>query len=133
MDTTPVMLNVGTALAACRGDPALVRALVEQYRAKLPEERTVLAQAYAARPPDWETVRQRAHRLQSGSGYLGIERIATAAHQLEAGILARDSTDALMAAWEVLECAFAEFLAVPVEEWERRLRVVNRPAAGAVP
>lgn len=132
MDTAPVILNPGTALATCRGDPALVWVLVEQYRAKLPEERTVLAQAAAARPPDWETLRKRAHRLQSGSGYLGAERIAAAARQLEAGILAGDSMDALTAAGQALERAFDEFLAIPIEEWERRLRVVNRPAVGVV-
>ncbi|MCB1770229.1 MAG: Hpt domain-containing protein [Candidatus Competibacteraceae bacterium] len=133
MDTAPAMLNLATALAACRGDPVLVRMLVERYRAKLPEERTVLVQAAAATPPDWESVRQRAHRLQSGSGYLGVERIAEAARQLEASILARDSTDALAAASQALERAFDEFLAIPLEEWERRLQVVNRPAVGAVP
>ena len=133
MDTAPVMLNVATALATCRGNPALVRMLVERYRAKLPEERTVLVQAAMADPPNWESVRQRAHRLQSGSGYLGVERIAEAARQLEASILARDSTDALAAASQALERAFDEFLAIPLEEWERRLQVVNRPAVGAVP
>lgn len=133
MDTAPVMLNVETALATCRGDPALVRALVEQYRANLPEERTGLTQALAATPPDWEAVRQRAHRLRSGSGYLGAERIAAAARDLEAGILACESTDALTAAWDALEGAFEEWLAVPVEEWERQWRVVHRPAIGAVP
>lgn len=50
METVPILFNMGTALAACRGDRTLVRALVEQYRAQLPEERTVLAQAYAAPP-----------------------------------------------------------------------------------
>lgn len=133
MQTVPVVLNIETALAACRGDPALVQVLVEQYRAKLPEERTVLARAAAAIPPDWETIRQRAHRLQSGSGYLGAERIAAAAHRLETGILARELPDALAASSQALERTFDEFLAIPLEEWERRLQVVNRPAVGAVP
>lgn len=133
MQTAPVLLNIETALANCRGNPALVQVLVARYRTQLPEEQNRLAHALAATPPDWETLRKRAHRLQSGSGYLGAERIAEAARQLEVGVLARDSTDALIAASEALACAFAEFLAIPLEEWERRLQVVNRPAVGAVP
>ena len=133
MQTAPVLLNIETALAAYRGNPALVQALVARYRTQLPDEQNRLAHALAATPPDWETLRERAHRLQSGSGYLGVERIAEAARQLEASILARDSTDALAAASQALERAFDEFLAIPLEEWERRLQVVNRPAVGAVP
>jgi HPt (histidine-containing phosphotransfer) domain-containing protein len=133
MQTAPVLLNIETALAACRGNPVLVQGLVAQYRTQLPDEQNRLAHALAATPPDWETLRERAHRLQSGSGYLGAERIAEAARQLEAGILAGDSTDALIVASETLACACSEFLAIPLEEWERRLRVVNRPAVGAVP
>ena len=40
--------------------------------------------------------------------------------------------DALTAAWRALERAFEEFLAVPFEEWERRLRVVNRLSDGTM-
>jgi len=133
MQTAPVLLNIETALAACRGNPALVQVLVAQYRTQLPEEQNRLAHALATTPPDWETLCERAHRLQSGSGYLGAEQIAEAARQLEAGILARDSTDALATAGQALGRAFDEFLAIPLEEWERRLQVVNRPVVGAVP
>jgi HPt (histidine-containing phosphotransfer) domain-containing protein len=132
METEPVIFDVETALAACRGDPALARALAEQYRASLPEEQTALAQARAAMPPDWETVRKRVHRLQSGGAFLGAERIAVAAQRLEANILTHAAPTALEAVYRALECAFDEFLAIPVEEWERRLRVVHRPSASAV-
>jgi len=133
MEATPRVLNVEQALAACRGDPALAWTLIEQYRASLPEEWAALARARAVSPPDWETVRQRAHRLQSGGAYLGIERIALAAQRVEADILARAASALLEAAWRALEQAFEEFLAVPNEEWERRLRVVHRLSDGVVP
>ena len=51
MEAAPVMLNVEAALAACRGDLALAQALIEQYRASLPEERTALAEARAVTAP----------------------------------------------------------------------------------
>ena len=133
METAPVILNVGTALAACRGDPALARALVEQYRASLPEERAALAGARAATPPDWEAVRERAHRLRSGSAYLGAEQIAVAARELEECILTRKAMDARATGWQTLDQAFQEFLdnsdAENVFEAERLSRptVVNRP------
>mgnify|MGYP001199918465 FL=1 len=133
METAPVILNVGTALATCRGDPGLARALIEQYRAGLPEERAALAQARAATPPDWETLRDRAHRLRSGSAYLGAEQIAVAARELEKCILARGSPDARAAVWRTLDQAFQEFLntseAENVFEAEgvSRPTVVNRP------
>jgi HPt (histidine-containing phosphotransfer) domain-containing protein len=127
METAPVILNVGTALATCRGDPALARALVEQYRACLPEERTALARARAATPPDWETVRDRAHRLRSGSAYLGAEQIAVAARELEECILARGSMDARAALWRTLDQAFQEFLKTSEAEGVSRPTVVNRP------
>lgn len=133
METAPVILNVGTALAACRGDPALARALVEQYRASLPEERAALAVARAATPPDWEAIRERAHRLQSGSAYLGAEQIAVAARELEECILTRGSLDARATGWRTLDQAFQEFLdtsdAENVFEAEgvSRPTVVNRP------
>ena len=130
---TPAPLNIETALAACRGDPALARALIEQYRAGLPAERAKLADALAAAPPDWEAVRERAHRLRSGGAYLGAERIAAAARELETGILAQNSTATLMAAWQTLERAFDEFSAAPIEDWEKRPGVVNRPSGGVVP
>lgn len=127
-----MILNVGTALATCRGDPALARALVEQYRASLPTERAALERARAATPPDWEAIGNRVHRLQSGGGYLGAERIAAAARALEAGILARDATATLTAAWRTLERAFEEFLTALPEEWDVWPRVVNRPSVGEV-
>jgi HPt (histidine-containing phosphotransfer) domain-containing protein len=130
---TPVVLKVETALATCRGDLALARMLIDQYRTSLPEERAALVRAQAATPPDWEAVRERIHRLQSGGGFLGIERIAVAAQRLEAEILAQATPTVLDAAWRGLDGAFDEFLAVPNEEWERRLRVVHRPADGAAP
>lgn len=133
MEMTPIPLNIQTALAACRGDPALARALIERYRAGLPAERSKLAGALATAPPDWEAVRERAHRLQSGGAYLGAERIAAAARALETGVLARHSTAALMAAWRALERALDEFLAAPVEDREKRPGVVNRPPGGAAP
>ena len=133
MAVTPVVLKVETALATCRGDPALALTLIDQYRTSLPEERAALTQAQATVPPDWETVRQRVHRLQSGGGFLGVERIAVAAQRLEAEILAQATTTVLDAAWQGLDGAFDEFLAVPGEEWERRLRVVHRPSVGAAP
>ncbi|MGB5065302.1 MAG: Hpt domain-containing protein, partial [Candidatus Competibacter sp.] len=86
METAPVLLDVETTLAACRGDSALARALIEQYRLELPAERAGLAGAHAVAPPDWEAIRQRAHRLRSGSAYLGAERIAAAARDLEVGV-----------------------------------------------
>ena len=133
MAITPVVLKVETALATCRGDLALARMLIDQYRTSLPEERAALVRAQAATPPDWEAVRERVHRLQSGGGYLGAERIAVAAQRLEADILAQATPAVLDAAWRGLDGALNEFLAVPGEEWERRLRVVHRPADGAVP
>ncbi len=114
METAPVILNLGTARAACRGDPALVRTLVEQYRASLLGERAALAQAGTATPPDWETVRVQAHRLRSGSAYLGAERIAVAARQLEDAILARDSATVLTQAQWTLDAALQEFLNTPI-------------------
>jgi HPt (histidine-containing phosphotransfer) domain-containing protein len=123
MDNTPVPLNGETALAACRSDPDLARALVEQYRASLPEERTALARAVAA--ADWADVGRRAHRLQSGGAYLRIERVAAAAGALEAGIYAGAAPDVLTAAGRVLERAIDEFLAVPDAEW------TGRPQVGA--
>ena len=128
METVPVLLNVETALAACRGDSTLARALIEQYCLDLPAER---AEARALDPPDWEAIRERAHRLRSGSAYLGAERIAAAARDLEAGVLARRSPDALAVAWRTLERAFEAFSAVPIEDWEKHPRVVNRLADGA--
>ena len=116
METAPVIFNIGTARAACRGDSTLVRTLTEQYRASLPAERAALEQAGAATPPDWETVREHAHRLRSGGGYLGAERIAAAARDLEAGILAQDSVDALAQAQRTLDAALQEFLIAPIEE-----------------
>jgi HPt (histidine-containing phosphotransfer) domain-containing protein len=74
MESAPVILNVETALAACRGDANLARALLERYRADLPEERAALLEARAAASPEWETVRKRVHRLCSGSAYLGADR-----------------------------------------------------------
>ena len=133
MAATPVVFQVETTLAACRGDPTLACELVEQYRASLLEEQAVLAQARAATPPDWEAIGRRVHRLQSGGGFLGVERIAVAAQRLEAEILAQAGATVLDAAWRGLDGALDEFLTVPVEEWERRLRVVHRPAVGAVP
>lgn len=132
MAVTPVVLEVETALAACRGDLALALALIDQYRMSLLEERAALVRAQATAPPDWEAVRERVHRLQSGSGYLGVEQIAAAAQRLEAEIRAQATPTVLDAAWQGLAGAFDEFLAVPGEEWERRLRVVHRPADGAV-
>ena len=133
MEMTSAQLNIETALAACRGDAALARALIAQYRAGLPAERAKLADALAAAPPDWEAVRERAHRLQSGGAYLGAEQIALAAQELETGILAQNSTATLMAAWQTLERAFDEFSAAPIEDWEKRPGVVNRPSGGVVP
>lgn len=133
MGTTPALLNTETALAACRGDPVLAYTLIEQYRAHLPAEQAELVKALAATPPDWEAVRKQVHRLQSGSAYLGIERIESAARTLEMALLAHPPTALLMGAWQALERAFDEFLAVPGEDWERRLGVVNRPTGGAVP
>lgn len=130
METVPVLLNVETALAACRGDSTLARALIEQYCLDLPAERAELAKARALDPPDWEAIRERAHRC-SGSAYLGAERIAAAARDLEAGVLARRSPDALAVAWRTLERAFEAFSAVPIEDWEKHPRVVNRLADGA--
>ena len=98
MAITPVVLKVETALATCRGDLALARMLIDQYRTSLPEERAALVQAQAATPPDWEAVRQRVHRLQSGGGYLGAERIVVAAQRLEAEILAQATPTVLDAA-----------------------------------
>lgn len=117
MEIAPVMLNVGIALAACRGDPDLARAMVAQYRASLPEERAALAQARAATPPDWEAIGQRSHRLQSGSAYLGVEQIAAAARELEERILARSATDARAAAWRALDDAVQDFLNHSDSEW----------------
>lgn len=117
MDIALVPLNIETALAACRGDPALARALVEQYRASLPEERTALAREIAATPPDWAAVGRRAHRLRSGGAYLGIERVAAAARALEAGVAAGACPDELTAAGQALDRAIDEFLAVPDAEW----------------
>lgn len=131
METVPVLLNVETALAACRGDSTLARALIEQYCLDLPAERAELAKARALDPPDWEAIRERAHRLRSGSAYLGAERIAAAARDLEAGVLARRSPDALAVAWRALERAFEAFSAMPIEDWEKHPRVVNRLADGA--
>lgn len=71
--------------------------------------------------------------MQSGGAYLGIERIALAAQRVEADILARAASALLEAAWRALEQAFEEFLAVPNEEWERRLRVVHRLSDGVAP
>ena len=132
MAVTPVVLEVETALAACRGDLALALALIDQYCTSLLEERAALVQAQATAPPDWEAVRERVHRLQSGGGYLGVEQIAVAAQRLEAEIRAQATPTVLDAAWRELTRAFDEFLAVPGEEWERRLRVVHRLADGAV-
>ncbi len=122
MDIALVPLNIETALAACRGDPKLARSLVEQYRASLPDERAALARAIAATPPDWAAVGQRAHRLQSGGAYLGIERVAAAAGALEAGVVAGAAPDALAAAGRALDRVIDEFLAVPDDEWAGRLR-----------
>jgi HPt (histidine-containing phosphotransfer) domain-containing protein len=122
MDIALVPLNIETALAACRGDPDLARALVEQYRASLPEERTALARAVSAAPPDWADVGRRAHRLQSGGAYLGIERVAAAAGALETDVLAGAAPDELTAASRALDRAIDEFLAVPDDEWAGRLR-----------
>ena len=133
MEMTPAPLNIKTALAACRGDPALARVLIEQYRAGLPTERAILVDALAATPPDWDTVRERVHRLQSGGAYLGAERIALAARELETGILAQNATAALMAAWRALERTLDEFSAAPIEDCEKRPGVVNRPPGGAAP
>ena len=120
MDIALVPLNIETALAACRGDPDLARALVEQYRASLPEERAALARAVAA--ADWADVGRRAHRLQSGGAYLGAERVAATARVLETGVLAGAAPDALTAAGRALDRAIDEFLAAPVAEWAGRLR-----------
>ena len=114
METAPVILNLGTARAACRGNPALIHALTEQYRASLPAERAALAQAGTATPPDWETVRVQANRLQSGSAYLGAERVAAAARQLEDAILARDSATVLIQAQGTLDAALQEFFNTPI-------------------
>ena len=130
METAPALLNARTALAACRGDAARARALTEQYRTSLPAEQAALAQAYAITPPDWATIRARVHRLQSGSAYLGIERIAVAARRVEEGIRTQDSR-AARAAWQALEQAFKEFLNVSPAEWDARLTVVTRPSADA--
>ncbi len=118
MEMTPALLNIETALAACRGDPVLARTLIEQYRAHLPAEQAELVKALAAIPPDWESVCKRVHRLQSGSAYLGAERIGSAARKLEMTILAHHPTAVLMAAWQTLDRAFDEFLAAPVEDSE---------------
>lgn len=133
MEMTPAPLNIETALAACRGDPVLVHVLIAQFRASLPAERTQLTSALAAVPPDWEAIRERAHRLQSGGTYLGAEQIAAAAREVETSILAQDSTAARIAACRALERALDEFLATPVEDWEKRPGVVNRPSGGVVP
>ena len=123
MDIALVPLNIETALAACRSDPDLARTLVEQYRASLPEERTALARAVAA--ADWADVGGRAHRLQSGGAYLGIERVAAAAGALEAGVAAGAAPDELTAAGRALDRAIDEFLAVPDAGW------TGRPRGGA--
>lgn len=116
MESAPVIVNVATALATCRGDRALARALIEQYRASLPAERAGLAEALAAIPADWAAIRERAHRLQSGGAYLGVERLAWAARELETGILTQQSTATLRAAWRALEHTIEEFLAAPMED-----------------
>ena len=131
MEAIPRVLNVEQALAACRGDPALAWTLIEQYRASLPEEWAALARASGLlpigdRPPAGAP-------LATGGAYLGIERIALAAQRVEADILARAASALLEAAWRALEQAFEEFLAVPNEEWERRLRVVHRLSDGVAP
>jgi HPt (histidine-containing phosphotransfer) domain-containing protein len=115
MESAPVILNVETALAACRGDANLARALLERYRADLPEARAALLEARAAASPEWETVRKRVHRLCSGSAYLGAERIADAARTLEESI-ARGSPDAPGRASQALAGAIQDFLNASLAE-----------------
>ena len=67
MAVTPVVLEVETALAACRGDLALALALIDQYRMSLLEERAALVRAQATAPPIGR---------RFASGYIACSRAA---------------------------------------------------------
>lgn len=82
MAATPVVFqsDAGDLFVATRPWPASW----SNNCASLLEEQAALAGVWAATPPDWESIGQRVHRLQSGSAYLGVEQIAVTAHCLEA-------------------------------------------------
>lgn len=90
-------LKSALALDSCGGDLGMARIMVKRFLAILPAEQAELEQAYDA--GDLDTVRERAHRLRSGSLYVGAERFSAAAEALEEGISSNASQEAIALAW----------------------------------
>lgn len=76
-----IPLNVDTLLHLCQGDIPLAQQTLARYRESLDQEKAALEQAYQS--SDWQTLAYRAHRLRSGSRYVGAEQIAVATETLE--------------------------------------------------
>jgi HPt (histidine-containing phosphotransfer) domain-containing protein len=105
------LLNATVVLRACGGDPAMAQHMIKRFLALLPTEQAALETAYQAL--DWERVRAQAHRLRSGSLYVGAECLAAAAEVLEEAILAGASAETVALAWNQLRQACQTLLAQP--------------------
>lgn len=107
------ILNSALVLGSCGGDSGMAQIMVKRFLIILPTERAELEQAYHA--GDLDTVRQRAHRLRSGSLYVGAERFSAAAEVLEEGISADAPQETIALAWANLCQEFQVLLEQPEE------------------
>ncbi|MDH5830246.1 response regulator [Luteimonas sp. M1R5S18] len=82
IDAQPPVWNDAKALAALGGSAANVAALRGLFLDELPASRDAVAQA--ARRADSDALRAALHRLQASCGFVGAERLLTAATRLHA-------------------------------------------------
>lgn len=105
----PVVFNFEKALASC-GDADFAWSLIDKFRSRLVRYRTELIHL-GERPGDWIAIQDKAHHLQSGGAYLGLEQVATSAKGLEDCILAGEPSTVRERALATLMEAIQEFLA----------------------
>ena len=107
----PVVLDFEKALASC-GEADFARSLIDKFRLSLVNDRTELIRL-RERPGDWNAIRDKAHHLQSGGAYLGLERIAASARDLENCLLTGAPSTVREQALATLLEALQAFLAYP--------------------
>ncbi len=113
MKFLPIVFNFETTLAASRDDLAIAKALFDDFRAFVLEERQVLLQSIPRIASDQETLKKRVHRLKSSSGFVGAERVSRAAAELQKRLLARDAIKSIEEALHAVIDAMQEFSSLP--------------------